>query len=251
MAAMDSPILEELQDLPKIPGVVVTKFLASVRRIFDDDLRSVVLYGSGAEGRLRATSDVNLLIVLSAFNSAHATELQSPFTSAASAANLKAMFLLESEVGPALELFAEKFSDILRRRRVLFGPDPFAGVTISRTAEIWRLKQVLLNLTLRLREAYVEHGSAPERVSRLIADFAGPIRSCAATLFQLEGRAAMPPKEALGEFVSSLQGNWEDVLAHISETRERVRLSPDIAEATMFRLIELTTLLRMRIEALR
>ena len=120
MAAMDSPILEELQDLPKIPGVVVTKFLASVRRIFDDDLRSVVLYGSGAEGRLRATSDVNLLIVLSAFNSAHATELQSPFTSAASAANLKAMFLLESEVGPALELFeSEHFLRPRRNARIL------------------------------------------------------------------------------------------------------------------------------------
>jgi predicted nucleotidyltransferase len=251
MAAMDSPILEELQDLPKAPGIIVTNLLVSVRRVFTDDLRSVVLYGSGAEGRLRATSDINLLIVLSAFSPARATELRSSFTSAGSAANLKAMFLLESEVGSALELFAEKFSDILRRRRVLYGPDPFAGITISRGSEIWRLKQVLLNLTLRLREAYVEHGSTPERVSGLIADFAGPIRSCAATLFQLEGRGAIQPKEALGEFVSSLEGDWADVMAHISETRERVRLSPDIADATMFRLIELTTLLRTRVEAMR
>ena len=97
MAAMDSPLPEELQDLPKVPGVVATNFLASVRRILGDDLRSVVLYGSGAEGRLRATSDINLLIILSAFNSAHATELQSSFTSAASAANLKATWLRFSQ----------------------------------------------------------------------------------------------------------------------------------------------------------
>jgi len=35
---------------------------------FGDSLRSVILYGSGAEGRFRPTSDVNLLIVLSRFD---------------------------------------------------------------------------------------------------------------------------------------------------------------------------------------
>jgi hypothetical protein len=85
----------------------------------------------------------------------------------------------------------------------------------------------------------------------LIADFAGPIRSCAATLSQLEGKQARHPKEALAEFVDSLdQTDWGNVLSRISETRERALLSADVADATMFRLMELTTLLRMRVEAL-
>lgn len=96
-----------------------------------------------------------------------------------------------------MESFGQKFSDVVRRHRVLHGPDPFAGVHVSRAAVIVRLKQVLLNLMLRLREAYVERGSMPERVAELIADSAGPLRSCAATMLELEGKPAAHPKEAL------------------------------------------------------
>ncbi len=39
----------------------------AARRAFGDDLRSIVLFGSAAEGRLRATSDVNLMLVLRRF----------------------------------------------------------------------------------------------------------------------------------------------------------------------------------------
>jgi len=252
ISAMDRTIAKELEDLPKASGVAVTTFVTAARQIFRDNLRSVVLFGSGAEGRLRPTSDINLVLVLSSFDPAKGTAFRSQFSYAESAGRLTAMFLLESEVASAVELFAQKFSDILRRHRVLYGPDPFAVVSIPRSAEIGRLRQVLLNLTLRLREAYVEYGATPERISGLIADSAGPIRSCAATLSKLEGKVAIPPKEALAEFVGSFgDGGWEEVLAHISETRERTLLSPDVADATVIRLIELTTHLRTRAEALR
>ena len=75
------------------------------------------------------------------------------------------MFLLASEVPAAMESFGQKFSDIVRRHRVILGPDPFAGVRVSRPAVILRTKQVLLNLILRMRESYVERGSTPERLS--------------------------------------------------------------------------------------
>ena len=43
--------------LPANVNSVLTEFIASTREAFGSDLRSVVLYGSGAEGRLRPTSD--------------------------------------------------------------------------------------------------------------------------------------------------------------------------------------------------
>jgi predicted nucleotidyltransferase len=249
---MEPSIAKELQDLPAVSGAAVATFVTAAHRVFGDDLRSIILYGSAAEGRLRPTSDINLVLVLSSFDPAKATAIRPQFSFAESAGRLTAMFLLESEIASAVELFAQKFSDILRRHRVLFGPDPFAGISVPRSAEIWRLKQVLLNLTLRLREAYVEYGSTPERISRLIADSAGPIRSCAATLSELEGKAAISPKEALADFARSLTDpGWEEVLKHISETRERTLLAPDVADTTVLRLVELATRLRTRAEALR
>jgi predicted nucleotidyltransferase len=240
-----------LHDLPEEPASAVAGFIDAAREAFGDDLRSVVLYGSGAEGRLRPSSDINLLLILKKFAREKVNGIRGQFSLADSAVRLKAMFLLESEVKSAGELFAQKFSDILRRHRLLYGSDPFSGVSIPDSAVLWRLKQVLLNLTLRLREAYVERGATPERVSTLIADAAGPLRSCAATMLVLEGKPASHPKEALASIVASLgEPDWYEVLAHVSEARERKFLAPDVAEATLFRLIDLAQRLRARVEAL-
>ena len=195
---------EFITTLPPNVGRVLTGFVEQARSAFANDLRAVVLYGSGAEGKLRATSDVNLLLVLSAFDQPQADQLREPLRLAQAAIRLRAMFLLESELRPAMEAFAVKFADIMRRRRVLYGDDPFAGISISRGDAIVRLKQTLLNLTLRLREAYIARGLREEQLVAMIADMAGPLRSCAATLLELEGRPAESPKEALQQVAAQL-----------------------------------------------
>ncbi len=248
---MESSVRKELEDLPDASGDAVAAFVNAARQVFRDELRSVVLYGSAAEGRLRSTSDINLVLVFSSFDPAKAKDIRSQFSYAESASRITVMFLLESEVASAVELFAQKFSDIVRRHRVLFGSDPFAGHSVPRSAEIRNLKQVLLNLTLRLREAYVEYGSTPERISRLIADTAGPIRSCAASLSKLEKNMAIPPKKALADFAESLgDTSWDETLARVSQTRDRTLLSAEVADVILLRLIELAMHLRARVEAL-
>jgi hypothetical protein len=242
---------KELEGLPENVALGLADFIGSALAVFGSKLKSAILYGSGAEGRLRAASDVNLLLVLSSFDAAEADAIRQPFAAAHAAIQLSAMFLLELEVDPAMAAFGQKFSDIVRRHRLLYGHDPFEGATIPRTAVILRLKQVLLNLTLRLREAYVERGSTPERVSELVADSAGPLRSCAATLLELEAEPALAPKEALVQFVSGFgEPGWDDILANISEARERRLLSAATADATLFRMIELAARLRAQVDAL-
>jgi Nucleotidyltransferase domain len=50
--------------LPETVRTTLSEFTAAAQQAFADDLVSVVLFGSAAEGRLRATSDVNLVLVL-------------------------------------------------------------------------------------------------------------------------------------------------------------------------------------------
>src|SRR4029434_6917088 len=186
---------EVISNLPPNVNRVLTEFVASARKAFDNDLRSVVLFGSGAEGKLRPTSDVNVLVVLSAFEQQRADQLRESLRLAQAAIQMRAMLLLESEIQPAMSAFAVKFGDIMRRRRVLYGEDLFTGVTISRADSIIRLKQTLLNQTLRLREAYIARGLREEQLVATIADLAGPLRACAATLLDLEEQPAASPKE--------------------------------------------------------
>ena len=227
--------------LPPTVEKVLTEFIAEARSSFDEDLRAIVLFGSAAEAKLRATSDVNLLLVLSAFDQTKADKLRGPFRAAQAAVRLQTMFLLESELQPAMKAFAVKFGDILRRRKVLYGDDPFVGMSVSRDDSIIRLKQTLLNLTLRLREMYVARGLREEQLVNVIADMAGPLRSCAATLLELEGRPAKTAKEALEVVAASLTDSTipTEQLSRISEAREKRALEPGTAAPTFFHLIDL------------
>jgi hypothetical protein len=248
---MSAEIANRVKDLPEAVVMGLTNFVESSVAIFGPALKSVVLYGSGAEGRLRPASDVNVILVLSSFDAAQAERIREPFAAARAAIGLTGMFLLEDEVPHAIVSFGQKFSDVLRRHRVLYGADPFEGAHVPRAAAIFRLKQVLLNLTLRLREAYVERGSTPERIAELIADTAGPLRSCAATLLELEGKPALPPKEALAAIVTGFQeSGWEEVLAHVSDARAQRELPAAIADQTLFRLIQLPARIGLRAASL-
>jgi predicted nucleotidyltransferase len=229
----------------------VDAFVAAAKAAFETDLVAVVMYGSAAEGRLRATSDVNMLLVVRRFEQAQADRLRDPLRLAHAAVQMNVMFLLEDEVPAAMDAFAVKFADIVARHRVLFGSDPFAALSPPRDALIRRLKQVLLNLQLRLRERYVMLSLREEQLALLIADAAGPLRSSAASLLKLEGLPPLAPKEALEKVVGEMSdASLGAALTEISAAREDRQLAPGKAAPALMSLIELTRRLRERVARL-
>jgi predicted nucleotidyltransferase len=237
--------------LPQNVDRALTDFLEAAKSAFAGHLSSVVLFGSAAEGRMRATSDVNLILVLTEFVPGEIERLAPALNLARAAIRLEPMFLLVSEIACAAECFAQKFADIVRRRRVLYGPDPFLNLAVTRAAKVFRLKQVLLNLSLRLRESYAERAGREEQIAALVAESAGPLRTCAATLLELETGSAQPPKEALDAIVQT-SGNaaWINALAHISEARERRPIDSASLVPTLTTILEISDALRRRAEAL-
>ena len=230
----------------------INTFVDAAKTAFGSDLVSIIMYGSAAEGRLRATSDVNTLLVLKRFDQAHADAMREPLRLAHATIQMNTMFLLESEVPTAMEAFAVKFADIAARHRVLFGTDPFAAVEPSRDALVRRLKQVLMNLQLRLRERYVLLSLREEQLALVIAEAAGPLRSSAASLLHLEGQAVLAPKEALEKVVTEMaDANFAAVLVQMSSAREDRQLEPGKASPTLMGLIEMTRRLRERVERLK
>ena len=199
------------------PSSVLDAMPVGTRRLLEDfveatkgaigpDVRSIVLFGSGAEGRLRETSDVNVLVMLARFEPTAVASLREPLAVAAAAVRLNAMFLVEGELAAAARLFAVKFADIQHRHLMLHGDDPFVDLRIPREAEIVHLHRVLLNLMLRLRQSYATAGLHEERLALVVADAAGPLRVSAQMLLELEGRAAPTPKEALTLVARELGG---------------------------------------------
>ena len=85
---MPPPLPEEIQRHLDV-------FVAAAQSAFGDDLAAAVLFGSAADGQLRATSDVNLLLLLKRFTPQTADALRGPLRLAHAAIDLQVMFLLE------------------------------------------------------------------------------------------------------------------------------------------------------------
>lgn len=228
-----------LHDLPVNVQQSLVDFVDKCKQFCGDSLSSIVLYGSAAEGRLRASSDVNLILVLKTYDVAHINPLREKLRLYHAAIQLNVMFILESEIAAAVEAFAVKFTDILHRHRVLYGPDPFIDIKVSRASTIQRLKQVIVNLTLRLRERYALVSLREEQLVHVIADISGPIRACAAAILNLQGKHEIHPKEALETLTQQLKGDWSPLLQNMSRTRQHQALASGEESKTVLELLAL------------
>src|SRR5216683_522288 len=190
----------EAPQLPAQVKQVLDDFLQAARESFGKDLFSVVLYGSAAEGKLRATSDVNLVLVLASFESGKADPLRAPLRVAQAAIQLRPMFLLKEEIPAAARSFASKFADILRRRA-----------------------------------SYVSRSLREEQLNLVVVSAIGPLRSSAAALLELQGTAAASSQQAFEHIGSDLAlANWPQTLASLSAIQESRLVAPGEAPILFF-----------------
>jgi hypothetical protein len=160
------------------------------------------------------------------------------------------MFLLVEELPVAAELFAVKFNDICHRHRVLFGPDPLHSLAIEPAELRRRLREVLLNLAIRLRERYALVSLRDEQLAKVLAEVAGPLRAAAAALLQLQGKVAVAPREAL-ETVAAATGDSAcvEAVALIAQARQQGQLAVGSGGPALIALSCLATYLRVTLEA--
>jgi predicted nucleotidyltransferase len=242
----------QLNDLPDNVQKTLTDFIKTAKESFGSNLLSVVLFGSAAEGRLRPTSDVNLILVTKEFDIPQVDRLREVLRVAYAAIRLNVMFILESEISVASEAFAVKFTDILNRNRILFGSDPFKNMEVSRAATLQRIGQVIVNLMLRLRERYALVSLREEQLVPIIADVSGTIRKSAAIILGLEGQRNIHPKEALQIFTQRFPGaNWTEVLKNMSTAREEQTLKSGEAASTLLGLLDILKAMHKHVQSMK
>lgn len=228
---------------------VLEELVDAARKCFAADLLLAALFGSAAEGRLRPSSDVNILFVLECFDAAKVDAFRAALRAAHSALLVQAMFLLRSELPVAAELFAVKFNDIRTRHRMLYGPDLLRELVIDEAELRRRLREVLLNLAIRLRERYAIVSLREEQLVSVIADAAPPLRASARALLKLRGVEAQSLREALETVVAGINDSrFSAAVANLSKVRQEQRLPPGVAGPTLLALSELATHLRRQLE---
>jgi hypothetical protein len=189
--------------------------------------------------------------VLSAFEQSKVDPLRQPLRIAQAAIELQPMFVLKAELPHAARSFAPKFADILRRRVILFGDDPFATLSIPRDAQVRQLRQQVLNLVLRLRASYVARSLREEQANLMIAGAIGPLQAYAATLLDLAGRPAASSSQALETIAAELGvPEWSPLLGHLVATQESRIPAAGEALRLYFQLLDLACRMQAWAEAL-
>lgn len=234
----------ESVDKQTLADQTLADVVTSARTAFGEDLVAAVVFGSAANGQLRVTSDVNLMLVLTRFNPPQADQVRESVRLARALVDMHVMFIVQDELPIALKSFPVKFSDIIARHKLLFGVNPFENSIIPIADLISHTKQALLNFQLRTREQYVLVSLREEQLVNLIADSAAPLRSCAAALRQIGGESYLNSKEALEQFVSKLQRKDFTLALHtMSQAREQGFLPAGNAAKAVLALLDLSHVL--------
>ncbi len=228
---------------------VLSELVDAAKQCFGADLVLAALFGSAAEDKLRPGSDVNVLFVLEGFDADKVDAFRPALRTAHAALRVQAMFLLRAELPVAAELFAVKFNDVRTRHRMLHGPDLLKELAIDDAELRRRLREVLLNLAIRLRERYVMVSLREEQLVTVIADAAPPLRASAMALLKLRGIEVPSLREAL-ETVAAGIGNaaFSAAVANLSQARQEQRLPPGVAAPMLLALSGLATFLRDQLE---
>jgi hypothetical protein len=105
------------------------------------------------------------------------------------------LIVANDEFARALDAFPLEFGAILAAYRVVFGPDPFAGLAVQ-PADLRRACEVeARGFLLHLREGFIESEGEPTAVSRLVAASAPALRALIVNLSALDGMGDASPSE--------------------------------------------------------
>lgn len=174
-----------------------THLVADLHDIFGDRLRSVVAYGA----HIDATADAPLAC-LALVDSLGMSDLEA----CAGATGrwhrrglATPLVLTDSEFRSSLDAFPLEFGEIVRAHIRVYGPDPFAGVTIARDDARRACETQIKSHLLHLREGFLEAAGQPAEVAALVARSAAPFTALLRHVAWLNGAAVSGRVEAARE----------------------------------------------------
>ena len=192
----------------------------ALRRIFRDRLRSVVAYGPQIDyGGRGAASQADSLSCLALVSNLTVSDLEAcaSMSHAWRRDGIGTPLLLpEEEFRRSLDAFPLEYAEILRAHEVLFGSNPFEGVTIDR-ADLRRACEAQIKSHLvHLREGFIEAGGTPRGTGDLVTASAPAFGALLRNIARLNGSVERDRVAATREGARSAQlpeGLVTDLLA--------------------------------------
>lgn len=131
----------------------INEFISRLRAASGENLLSVILYGSAADGEFHPDfSNVNLLCVLRESSFSALTAIAPAVEWWAKQKHHEPLVLTREEVERSTDVFSIEFLDMQQRHRVLFGEDVLSGLQIPMHLHRAQLEYELREKLILLRE---------------------------------------------------------------------------------------------------
>jgi len=193
-------------------------FIEDLRGTHGDNLRSVILYGSAANGDfVPFRSDYNILVALNEITPDDLKNSHSAVREWVRLGHPVPVYFTVSELERMGDVFPIELHFMERARKVLYGEDVLAGVEISDANLRHQAEYELRSHLLRLRAKYIEVSTSAARLADLMAESIASFASDFRAVLLLKGEEPpMKKSEVLEAACRSLGvggASFEKVLA--------------------------------------
>ena len=142
-----------MSKIPKRPEEIFGEFTGDYQEIFRDDLKSIILYGSGARGEyIPKKSDLNFLIVLTEAAMARLGEAFPLIRKWRKRRVNIPLFLTEEYINSSLDSFPVEFLNFREGHELVFGKDVLGGLAFDKKSIRLQCERELKVILIGLRQ---------------------------------------------------------------------------------------------------
>ena len=207
--------------IPKAPEEIFQEFTQDYQAVFKDDLKSIILYGSGARGEyVPKKSDLNFLIVLT---EAAMNRLREAFPLIRKWRKRRVnipLFLTEEYIASSLDSFPMEFLNFRESHVLVFGKDVLKELPFDKKHIRLQCERELKGKLLLLREAYLDSEGRPKGLGQVSSASLTAFLSLFRALLFLKDREIPRHNDALISSAAKEMGFDETPFRDIAKIRE-------------------------------
>ena len=193
--------------------------------IYADELESVILYGSAANGEFhKGHSDYNVIIVLKKPAPAEIIKSCGIIKKWVKNGNPLPLMFSPNTIKNAADVFPIEFSDIKSRHKILFGTDPFQNITIDLKNLRHQCEHELRSKILNLKSRLALLGNSPKELIKLILESSSSFFAIFSGILKLANIKPASSKKALVEQLATVTDMDPAIFIEIVDVREGNRI---------------------------
>ena len=141
----------------KNPNDIVTELVDDYKRVFEESLLGVVMYGSAVTHEYRpGISDINIVVILKDNSIEYVKKCRHVARKWQKRSVTTPFFMTPEFIMSAVDSYPVEFLDIQTSHRILFGEDFFSHLEIDRSNLRLQCERELRGVAIHLRKAFVE-----------------------------------------------------------------------------------------------